>query len=558
MEAIVYRRYSTDEQRDGSAQTLEAQLERCQDFAKARGWQITEILTDEGKSAYKGHHLLPDADLGKFVARLRQGEIARGTVLIADNLSRLSRRPVDEAMAWVHEVNGRGVEIALADTREVFKPNPSLGDFLQTAIKFGVSHQSSADKSDATRRSKNRLWKLAEAREGKWTTLAGLLPRWLERNKAKDGWITDDDMAETIRTIYRWSADGIGVNTIVNMLNARPDLPPFGQPKDYRNGIPAWTRSTVRQYLTSAIVEGDFRPSTGMFSGLVIHDFYPRIVDADLVARARSDLKSRRKVPGKSASTGAVNLFAGVTRCGVCGQRASLSTSVQKGKPYPYVRCEASQEGRCSNKGGYAYRAFETTALDLFLDLALDERFFEASGDLGRGRIRKAEIEKLVADKRTRRQSMMDKFDLDDPDAMALIAKAKQEIEDLMVELAAVETAIELATGKVGNIEHLNRVGDIREAAKSPEEAVRNQARTKLRKALTTIIMSVEIDRDENSERVFTVILIGGIMAVRIDAKGRVLNSVSEAVGQPLYQYLTEDQRMMLAPLIRRIEKMGA
>ncbi|MFW2346402.1 MAG: recombinase family protein [Brevundimonas mediterranea] len=261
MEAIVYRRYSTDEQRDGSAQTLEAQLERCQDFAKARGWQITEILTDEGKSAYKGHHLLPDADLGKFVARLRQGEIARGTVLIADNLSRLSRRPVDEAMAWVHEVNGRGVEIALADTREVFKPNPSLGDFLQTAIKFGVSHQSSADKSDATRRSRNRLWKLAEAREGKWTTLAGLLPRWLERNKAKDGWITDDDMAETIRTIYRWSADGIGVNTIVNMLNARPDLPPFGQPKDYRNGIPAWTRSTVRQYLTSAIVEGDFRPA---------------------------------------------------------------------------------------------------------------------------------------------------------------------------------------------------------------------------------------------------------------------------------------------------------
>ena len=275
MEAIVYRRYSTDEQRDGSAQTLEAQLERCRVFAKARGWQITEILTDEGKSAYKGHHLLPDADLGKFVTRLRRGEIARGTVLIADNLSRLSRRPVDEAMAWVHEVNGSGVEIALADTKEVFKPNPSLGEFLQTAIKFGVSHQSSADKSDATRRSKNKLWKLAEAREGEWTSLAGLMPRWLKRNQTKNGWIVDEDMAETIRTIYRWSADGIGVNTIVNMLNARPDLPAFGEPKHYRNGVPAWTRSTVRQYLMSAIVEGDFRPKTGMFTGLVLHDFYP-------------------------------------------------------------------------------------------------------------------------------------------------------------------------------------------------------------------------------------------------------------------------------------------
>ena len=475
--------------------------------------------------------------------------------MIADNLSRLSRRPVDQAMAWVHEVNGGGVEIALADTKEVFKPNPSLGDFLQTAIKFGVSHQSSADKADATRRSKNRLWKLAEAREGKWTNLAGLLPRWLERNKAKDGWIVDDNMSETIRTIYRWSADGIGVNTIVNMLNARPDFPPFGQPKDYRNGVPGWSRSTVRQYLTSPIVEGDFRPSTGMFAGLVIHNFYPRIVDADLVARARSDLKSRRKLQGKSASTGTTSLFAGITRCGVCGQRASVSTSVQKGKPYPYVRCEASQEGRCSNKGGYAYRAFETTALDLFLDLALDERFFEASGDLGRGRIRKAEIEKLVTDKRSRRQTMMDKFDLDDPDAMVLIAKAKEEIDDHLAELAAVETAIEVATGRVGNIEHLNRVGDIREAAKSPEEAVRTQARAKLRLALTTIIMAVEIDRDENDEKVFTVILMGGIMAVRIDIKGKVLKSVSEAVGQPLYNYLNEHQKLMLAPLIQRIEK---
>lgn len=306
MQAIVYRRYSSDEQGDGSAQTLEAQLERCQAFAEAQGWTIVEVLTDEAKSAFKADHLRADADLGRFVSRLRDGEFAKGTVLIADNISRLSRRPVDEAMAWVHEVNGKGVEIALADTKEVFRSNPKLGDFLQRAIKFGVSHQASADKSDQTRRSKNKLWKLAEAREGEWTSLAGLLPRWLERNKTKNGWIVDDDMASTINQIYQWSADGIGVNTIVNMLNARPDLPPFGEPKDYRNGIPAWTRTTVRQYLTSPIVEGDFRPRTGMFAGRVIHDFYPRIVPADIVARARADLKARRKVAGKGDQLPAV------------------------------------------------------------------------------------------------------------------------------------------------------------------------------------------------------------------------------------------------------------
>jgi DNA invertase Pin-like site-specific DNA recombinase len=558
MQAIVYRRYSSDEQGDGSAQTLEAQLERCQSFAESQGWTVVEVLTDEAKSAFKGDHLRPDADLGRFVARLRDGEFAKGTVLIADNISRLSRRPVDEAMAWVHEVNGRGVEIALADTREVFRSNPKLGDFLQTAIKFGVSHQASADKSDQTRRSKNKLWKMAEAREGKWTSLAGLLPRWLKRNKTKDGWIVDQDMADTIKQIYQWSADGIGVNTIVNMLNARPDLPPFGDPEDYKNGVPAWTRTTVRQYLTSPIVEGDFRPRTGMFAGRVIHDFYPRIVDADIVARARADLKARRKVAGKGAGTGHTNLFAGVTKCGLCGQRASLSTSVQKGKPYPYVRCEGSQEGRCTNKGGYAYRAFETTALDLFLDLALDDRFFAATGELGRARVRKAEIEKSLTDRRAFKMNLLRSFSSNDPEVAAVIAEATDDIARLTNELVEVEAAIVTASGKVGNVEHLRRVNDIREAAKSPEDAVRNQARSKLRQALSTIVMSVDVERDEEDERVFTVILRGGVMAVRIDTKGRIKKAISDAVGQPLYSYLTEDQRDVLVPLIQRIEKLAA
>lgn len=557
MDAIIYRRYSTDEQGDGSARTLEAQLERCEEFAREKGWTVTEILTDKAKSAFKGHHLRADADLGKFLIRVRAGEFALGTILIADNLSRLSRRPVDEAMAWVHEVNGGGIEIALADTREIFKPNPEMGDFLQRAIKFAAAHQSSADKSDNTRRSKAKLWSLAEKREGEWANLAGLLPGWLSRNPSCDGFEVDKEKADIIGVIYRWSADGIGVNTITNMLNARPDLAPFGEPKDYKNGIPSWSRSTVRQLLTSPIVEGDFRPKSGMFKGRVIHGFYPRIVDADLVARARTGLTARKKVAGKSSGTGHANLFAGVTMCGTCGRRASLSTSIQKGKPYPYIRCEAAQEGRCTNKGGYAYRAFEATALDLFLDLALDDRFFEATGELGRGRVRRAEINKALADRREAKLTLLRAFKGDDPEVKLVIDEATAEIERLTEELAEVEKSIQIASGKVGNIEHLRRVVDIREAAKSEEEEVRVQARSKLRLALTTIVSRVEIERDPTGQRVFTVILRGGVLAARIDLNGRITKVLSEALGRPLHSYAPDSMRDLLAPLIQRIEKLA-
>ena len=481
MDAIIYRRFSSDEQEKGSGETLQRQLDRCEAMARDSGWTVIEVLTDKGRSAYKNEHLKPDAELGKFVARVGAGEFPNGVVLVAERIDRLSRRKVGEFMAWVHAITTAGIQIAIADKRTVFDANPSIGDFITTAISAGGSHEESAKKSDLVVKAKKVLWSKAEAKEGNWTNLAGLLPSWLTRSPTGDAFIVDEERAKTIRTIYHWSADGIGVNTICNMLNDQGRLtPPLSMPTVYKSGVPKWGRSSVRQLLTSPIVEGDFRPKTGIFVGRVLHDFYPRIVDADLVSRARSALTARKKVGGQSSSSGHSNLFAGVTKCGICGRRAFLSTSVRKGRSYPYLRCEAAQEGRCTNKNGYAYRAFEDTALDLFLDLALDDRFFEVTTALRQGRVRFAEIEKSIVDASAFRARLMAAFGEgdDDPQALEIIAAKKAEIDDLGTELAEVEAAIQKATGQVGNIEHLRRVGDIREAARSDDESVRIQCQS--------------------------------------------------------------------------------
>lgn len=559
MDAIIYRRFSTDEQEKGSGETLQRQLDRCNVMASERGWNVVEIITDKGLSAYKGDHLKPDAGLGSFVARVGAGEFPNGVVLLAERSDRLSRRKVGEFMAWVHAMTMAGIQIALADKNTVFDVNPSIGDFVTTALDAGGNHRESEKKSDNVRKAKRKLWEKAEVKIGEWTNLAGLLPSWLTRTPNCDAFIVDEERAVTINTIYQWSADGIGVNTIVIMLNEQ-GIPPLSKPKIYKSGEPTWGRSSVRQLLTSPIVEGDFRPRSGMFDGRVIHDFYPRIVDADLVARARAELTARKKVQGKAASAGHANLFAGSTKCGVCGRKAALSTSVQKGKPYPYLRCEAAQEGRCDNKNGYGYRPFEETALDLFLDLALDDRFFEATSSLRQGRIRKAEIEKAIRDKAAGRFKLVVEFEngRDDPQVRDLIAMRKEEIDALTADLAQVEEEIQKASGRVGNVEHLRRVGDIREAAKSVDAAERVQARSKLRLALSAIVMSVDIERDETGEKVFTVILKGGVMAVRINTKGKVKKAVADALGKPLWSFLPLEQQEVLAPLIRRIEALAA
>lgn len=558
-QAYIYRRYSTDEQGYGAAETLVRQQMACDALIAKHGWTVVGVpLTDKGKSAFKGEHLLPAAELEKFVAAVNSGEVAKGSVLVAERLDRLSRRPVGEAMAWIHRLTEAGILIALADTGEVFGAEQDLGSFLQTAIRAGVSHEESRKKSDATNKSKRILWDHAENRTGKWANLANRIPTWLERKPTLDGFDIIKDRADVVRMIYQMSADGVGVNTITGHLNtANPPIKPFAQAIKYKGQPHTWGRSAVRQILTSSNVEGDFRPASGAYKGRVIVGYYPRIVDADLVARARADLTARRKVAGKSAASGSTNIFAGITSCGECGRRATLTTSVQKGRPYSYVRCEAAGEKRCSNRSGYAYPKFEAAVLDILLDLALDDRFFAVAGELKAGRVRKAEIEKEIADKRTYRKNLMRSFKANDKDAQDLIDEAAAEIETLETELVTVDAAILSATGKVGNIEHLRRVGDIREAAHSKDDATRVQARSKLRLAMSGIVQSVDIEHDQDDVKVFTVILKGGIMAVRITDKGKVQKAVSEALGKPLWAHLPPEDQAQLMPLIKRIEKLA-
>lgn len=554
--AYIYRRFSTDEQGSRQGDTLAIQLEACKAFARSKGWQVGEVLTDAGKSAFTGDHLQPGTDLSNFLERVARGEIAPNSILLAYRLDRLSRRPVEEAMSWMYSIRKQGVRIALADTGVVLAEETSLGSFLETAIRQAQNHEESAKKSALISAAKRKLWDKAERREGKWTNLAARPPLWLERNDERNDWVTNEDRVRIVNEIYELSASGLGSVVIANRLNARTEKP-WGI---WHKGEPAWGRTAIRQLLQNPAVEGDFVPEKGMFVGKKIVGFYPRIVDADLVARARTARRSRSKAADAPVSSnGTVNLFSGRARCSACGQRASASSNFNKktGRTYVYLRCQRAGEGRCTNSAYYAYTPFENTALDLCVDLALDNRFFEASGELRDARIRQAELEKSIADKRDRRGRLLANFAADDDDQVRdLINGLKTEIDQLASELAAAEEAIQRASGNVGAVEHLRRVNDIREAAKSDDLAIREEARSKLRQALSAIVSVVFLD-NKAGQNVFTLILAGGVFSVQIDMKGKVIAAITGLPGQPLWDQLPTEYQEMLAPLVKRIEATG-
>lgn len=554
--AYIYRRYSTDEQGSRQGDTLAIQLEACKAFAHSKGWRVAEVLTDEGRSAFTGEHLQPGTDLSRFLERVARGEIEPNSVLLAYRLDRLSRRPVEEAMSWMYSIRKQGIRIALADTGVVLAEENSLGSFLETAIRQAQNHEESAKKSVLISAAKRKLWEKAERREGKWTNLAARPPLWLERNDERNDWVKNDDRIRIVNEIYELSASGLGSVVIANRLNARPEKP-WGK---WHKGTPAWGRTAIRQLLENPAVEGDFVPEKGMFFGKKIAGFYPRIVDADLVARARSARTRRSKRADTPASSNGIrNLFSGRSICAACGQRASASSNHNKktGRTYVYLRCQRAGEGRCTNSDYYAYTPFENTALDLCVDLALDSRFFEATGELRDARIRQAELEKEIAEKRDRRGRLLTNFAADDDDQVRdLINGMKAEIDQLTADLAETQAAVQRASGNVGAVEHLRRVNDIREAAKSDDPDIREEARSKLRQALGAIVSVVSLDNNRG-QNVFTLVLAGGVFAVQINMKGKVIAAVTGLPGQPQFDQLPTEYREMLAPLVKRIEATG-
>ena len=548
-EIHFYSRFSTDDQEDGDS--LTRQERTCKVFAARKGWTITHTLTDKGKSAYKNEHLSPGADLYDFTNRVSAGEIPTGSVLLVERLDRLSRRPVMEALVWLYGLTSRGLAVAIADKGQVLKGNLTLADLLSVALSWGSSNEESDKKSERITSAKLKLWGMAERKEGHWVNLSNRPPSWLSRRPTLDGWVKDEKRADIVRDIYQWSASGLGAVTICKKLNERGDRT-WGVWRKYED---TWGRSAVRQLLANPAVEGDLVGLKGMFAGKVLHDFYPRIVDADVVVRARANQKARKKTKGESAATGTVSLFGGLAACGECGHRAHLTRHLSKGRPYAYYRCEGAAEGRCDNKAYYSYPAFETTVLDLCIDLALDDRFFEDSGDLRDARNRIAELEKAMADRRARRQGLMRSFDESDPDATTIANELKVEIDTLAAQMAVAKGNIERASGRASAVEHLRRTNDIREAASSDDPRIAEEARSKLRQAFGSIINSVSIERARDSGlKVFTVAFAAGILGVRIDTKGKVVGSVSRALGKPLWEHLDLERRAQVEPLIQRIE----
>ena len=319
-------------------------------------------MRDEGESAWKGEHKLFGA-LGDFLRRVREGEIPAGTILVIEQLDRLSREKMRLASSQFLDLINAGVKIVTTvDGREHSAKSVDENPF--------TLYQSMNDMDLANRESQKKSERLSEAWHGKrlevgTRIMTAIAPKWLKAKKDRTAFEAIPERAAVIRRIFRLYLDGHGADRIAKTLNTEGVKP-------WRKGN-GWHASYIKRVLKNPAVHGELQPHQEAEGsnkhhrvrvpvGDPIPDYYPAVIDKGQFALAQERIAENAKRPGRLARLG--NLFSYIARCGHCGGPMQWRNRGTSGGQI--LICNNAYRGVTDcNRTSWPYQDFEAAFLSL-------------------------------------------------------------------------------------------------------------------------------------------------------------------------------------------------
>jgi polyhydroxyalkanoate synthesis regulator phasin len=437
-------------------------------------------------------------------------------MLVVENLDRLSRQDPRTARRWIEDLTDAGISIAVCTPDLLLDPTSMSGHNIGVMIQHLL--ESVRANAESNRKSEVRpvITEKHRAKARRGEAFSKRLPLWLEIKDGKPS--ARPDRAPLIEQIYRW-CETEGYQGICARLNA--SVPPWNGKR--------WNIGYIKDILHSPSVEGEYHPKTGLDrvpTGEIITGYYPRVVSAELVARARAAIIGRGRTGGQKFKE-AQNLFSGVLQCADCGG-AMTRTLTGSGKKYPYLVCRAGRAGSCANKTQFRYDHFERAALREILHLALDSTHFVKADEAAPLVALVASLRKDVELLTAQVASDIDLLRRFQSDALgdALIA-SEAALREKGKALAKAQDDLDHARGKVSDEEHMRRVIEVRRAIDDPDTETRQQARRKVRDAIQSVVGTVVFDRtwrtNLHAERSIWLIMRGNHLGFHFDGAGKLI-----------------------------------
>jgi DNA invertase Pin-like site-specific DNA recombinase len=338
--AISYLRFSS--RRQSYTDSYARQIEATEKFCKEKGLSLINRIEDLGVSAWTGKNLSDESALGRFLRLIEAGRIPKQTILIVENLDRLSRAKILDAMHLFTSIIKSGVEIVTTMdgkwySEKSITENPT--DLMISIIYLTRGNNESETKSLRVKQSWIR--KHEKIKQGEFTKFQ--CPSWLSHDGTKYSLI--ESRAATLKLIFDLYVKGYGVYSLIQELHRRK-VKPFTKSNAWK---PIFIHQVLQNPAVIGVCENVMPPQPR---------YYPPAISEQLFYKAINQRAQNRNYRGKTGHK-EVNIFGGLCKCHKCGSNMVKYSCKGKGKNaskiYNFLICSKAKIGQCT----YIFTPFE-------------------------------------------------------------------------------------------------------------------------------------------------------------------------------------------------------
>jgi DNA invertase Pin-like site-specific DNA recombinase len=323
VQAIAYVRYSTITQKDGDS--YGRQTNPLEVFEQREGVKITEIVTDDGVSAYTGRNVT-HGNFGQILDKIRCGELGEGDYIVAESVDRISRQTLQDTTLMLNEILKAGLAIHTTNDQHTYRANDQDNNFTNY-VKLGIYAELAHQESEQKSRRLKSVWsqRRKDAREGKVfnknTKLWGI-------DYENGQFVINEEEAKEIRDLFEY-LQFMGMQKAVKKLNETSKR--------------TWNLNLVYRMFENKYVIGIYR-AQGVKNGKKnfieeIPDYYPKIIDDSTFHKVVKIMKDRSHYKRSGNERNAnVNIFRHVIFCRECGRSMVLN----KSNGYIYLTCKSN------------------------------------------------------------------------------------------------------------------------------------------------------------------------------------------------------------------------
>lgn len=339
MKAVIYARYSSDNQREES---IEGQIRECLAFAERKNYTVVKNYADRAISGKRADNR---PEFQQMISDSANGEF---DVVIVWKIDRFSRNKYDSAK-YKYLLNKNGVSVVSAT--EPIDDTPE-GKLMESIFE-GFSEYYIKDLAQKTSRGMTENTLKGKFNGGR-VTFGYMIDDGKKFNK-------DPVTAPLVEDIFKRYANGEPIRSIVDDLNS----------KGIKNNGKDFTYSFINWLLKNRRYLGEYT-----FKDTVNNNAIPPLVTPEIFEKCQKRLSDNKHKAASFKTVDEKYLLTGKIFCGCCGDTMSGISGTGKNGIHRYYQCMSSKKHICGMKA-VKKDILENAVLSLTMSMFKDKKLIK-------------------------------------------------------------------------------------------------------------------------------------------------------------------------------------